>query len=148
MLDQHESNESRQWTPTSLIQISMMNLQPKLNLLSKQWMNACLQSWKSTTWLIFSREPPKLIKAGNAKLCFIRLLTKGRGNCHKFNVMLNLVACSRGDGLLWKCTKCKKCQKSMRNKSMFTNRKLSLHQLLVIIFQFVSKAKVKVLFPF
>ena len=111
----------------------------------KQVVDGCISSiMKINSMFDFTRQLLKLTKNSHAKLWSIGLLNKGGGYCPKCNAMYNLIAHSRGNGLRWKCTKCKKCQKSTWNKLTFANSTLSLHQFLIIIFRFVSKAKVKI----
>ena len=88
-----------------------------------------------------------LTKEGHEKLCKLGLLKSEGGMYQKCSVHLKLIKQKRKDGLIWKCTKCKVATKSICLNSMFHNRKITICQIIVLIFQFTKRGSAKTLQP-
>ena len=84
-----------------------------------------------------------MTKEGHEKLCKLGLLKNEGGLCQKCDVQLRLIKHKRKDGLMWKCTKCKVTTKSIRQNSIFHNSKITIYQIIVLIFQFTKKGSTK-----
>ena len=90
----------------------------------------------------FGNEKTFLKKEGFNKLTKIGLLRRDGGHCSKCNRPRNLVKHSRGDGLLWKCTKCKCNTLTIRHNSIFFDISKILYMLLYLIRHYLSVKRV------
>ena len=91
-----------------------------------------------------SNKSTKITKDGMTLLMSLGLIKEKGRICKNCNEKHSLIKCSNlRDGYIWKCSKCKKSTESLRADSIFHNSRLSLHQILVIMFMFCINSKQK-----
>ena len=91
-----------------------------------------------------SKKSTKITKEGMTLLMSLGLIKTKGAICKNCNEEHSLIKCSKlRDGYIWKCNKCKKSTESLCADSMFHNSRLSLYQILIILFMFCMNSKQK-----